>query len=169
VLATDVLSQTEAALLGGALLWAIGVPARLGTAAGLPTTGRLGLYCHWSDRGTWRVLAPWADGAAEQARSAWEAAEEDPTRLLTAYRLVVPRALPLAATAARLSARLREERTADALGGGRSARGSAGPPCPRCGSPMRERSGKRGPFWGCSTYPDCRGTRPLADEQGRED
>lgn len=32
------------------------------------------------------------------------------------------------------------------------------PSCPRCASAMVQRSGSRGPFWGCSTYPKCRGT-----------
>jgi DNA-binding helix-hairpin-helix protein with protein kinase domain len=35
------------------------------------------------------------------------------------------------------------------------------PNCPRCGSPMRRRSGKYGQFWGCSRYPSCRGTRNI--------
>lgn len=29
--------------------------------------------------------------------------------------------------------------------------------CPKCGSPMYLRSGKRGPWLGCSTFPKCRG------------
>ncbi len=33
------------------------------------------------------------------------------------------------------------------------------PTCPRCGSPMRRRSGRHGQFWGCSRYPGCKGTR----------
>ncbi len=33
--------------------------------------------------------------------------------------------------------------------------------CPRCGSPMRRRSGRYGQFWGCSRYPGCRGTRNI--------
>jgi len=33
-------------------------------------------------------------------------------------------------------------------------------PCPECGQPMQRRKGKRGWFWGCSAYPDCRATRP---------
>ncbi len=33
------------------------------------------------------------------------------------------------------------------------------PKCPECGAPMRLRNGKRGPFWGCSAYPACKGTR----------
>jgi hypothetical protein len=34
------------------------------------------------------------------------------------------------------------------------------PKCPRCGGPMRLRTGRYGQFWGCTKYPDCRGTRP---------
>lgn len=30
--------------------------------------------------------------------------------------------------------------------------------CPDCGEPMKMRTSKHGPFYGCSTYPDCRGT-----------
>lgn len=33
--------------------------------------------------------------------------------------------------------------------------------CPRCGSPMRRRSGRYGQFWGCSRYPGCKGTRKI--------
>ena len=36
------------------------------------------------------------------------------------------------------------------------------PECPQCGKPMRERQSAKGPFWGCSTYPECKGTRPAA-------
>lgn len=40
------------------------------------------------------------------------------------------------------------------------------PKCPICGKPMLKRMQKRGQkqgqeFWGCSDYPNCRGTRPL--------
>ena len=31
--------------------------------------------------------------------------------------------------------------------------------CPRCGAPMVLRSGRYGKFYGCSRYPNCRGTR----------
>lgn len=30
--------------------------------------------------------------------------------------------------------------------------------CPRCEAPMVLRKGDFDPFWGCSTYPRCRGT-----------
>ncbi|KOA96616.1 MULTISPECIES: DNA topoisomerase III [Gammaproteobacteria] len=36
-----------------------------------------------------------------------------------------------------------------------------GPVCPQCGAPTRQRSGKSGPFWSCSCYPDCKGTLPV--------
>jgi len=42
-----------------------------------------------------------------------------------------------------------------------TAPSSSEPSCPKCGSPMRLRSSKRGPFYGCSTYPECKGTRPA--------
>jgi ATP-dependent DNA helicase RecQ len=40
------------------------------------------------------------------------------------------------------------------------------PPCPLCGSRMVQRTARKGPnagndFWGCSTYPDCRGSRDI--------
>jgi restriction system protein len=35
------------------------------------------------------------------------------------------------------------------------------PECPLCGQPMRRRKSARGDFWGCSAYPDCKGTRPI--------
>jgi len=43
-----------------------------------------------------------------------------------------------------------------------STTGTSGEPsCPRCGSPMRRRSGRHGQFWGCSQYPRCKGTRKI--------
>lgn len=40
------------------------------------------------------------------------------------------------------------------------------PTCPRCGKPMVQRTARQGPragqpFWGCSAYPNCTGTRPV--------
>ena len=42
----------------------------------------------------------------------------------------------------------------------------ATPLCPRCQKPMRQRTARQGPragqpFWGCTGYPDCKGTRPC--------
>jgi restriction system protein len=43
------------------------------------------------------------------------------------------------------------------------------PACPECGMAMVRRMARRGPhsgeeFWGCSTYPTCRGTAPILDQ-----
>jgi len=52
---------------------------------------------------------------------------------------------------------------------------AAGPPCPDCGRPMRKRvprTGRRAgqPFWGCSGYPHCKGSREIGPEEaGRND
>lgn len=35
------------------------------------------------------------------------------------------------------------------------------PTCPTCGTKMTARDSQRGPFWGCPTYPKCRGTLPM--------
>ena len=40
------------------------------------------------------------------------------------------------------------------------------PLCPKCGAPMQKRFAKKGrnagnPFWSCSGYPDCKGTRSV--------
>ena len=46
--------------------------------------------------------------------------------------------------------------------------GAGPPPCPRCGDSMVPRTARRGPnpgsqFWGCSRFPECRGTRNRDD------
>lgn len=35
------------------------------------------------------------------------------------------------------------------------------PECPLCGQSMRRRMSMKGEFWGCSAFPDCKGTRPT--------
>ena len=40
------------------------------------------------------------------------------------------------------------------------------PDCPLCGKPLVLRTARKGPnagkpFWGCPTYPDCKGSRPI--------
>jgi four helix bundle suffix protein len=35
------------------------------------------------------------------------------------------------------------------------------PECPECGKKMRKRHSKRGEFWGCSAYPECKGIRSI--------
>jgi four helix bundle suffix protein len=45
--------------------------------------------------------------------------------------------------------------------------GPGAPLCPKCGNPMVQRTARAGPktgarFWGCSTFPNCTGIRPIA-------
>ncbi|MEI7902412.1 MAG: four helix bundle suffix domain-containing protein [bacterium] len=35
------------------------------------------------------------------------------------------------------------------------------PECPQCGKPMRRRTSAKGDFWGCSAFPECKGTSPA--------
>ncbi len=35
------------------------------------------------------------------------------------------------------------------------------PDCPQCGKSMRRRRSAKGDFWGCSAFPECKGTRPT--------
>ncbi|MGR0116446.1 DNA topoisomerase III [Ralstonia pseudosolanacearum] len=42
-----------------------------------------------------------------------------------------------------------------------------GPTCPLCGAPTRQRTGKTGPFWSCSRYPDCKGTVSIGSRPKR--
>ncbi|MFC1601412.1 four helix bundle protein [Candidatus Sumerlaeota bacterium] len=46
------------------------------------------------------------------------------------------------------------------------------PVCPDCGKPMSRRTARSGPragqaFWGCSGFPDCRGTRSVTEEEAK--
>jgi len=41
------------------------------------------------------------------------------------------------------------------------AEGAEAPACPKCGEAMVQRRSRRGPFWGCSKYPECKGTRSI--------
>jgi DNA topoisomerase-1 len=62
-------------------------------------------------------------------------------------------------------------RHVEPLAGGAARRSAKEPPqptgeaCDKCGKPMVMRSGRRGRFAGCSGYPKCRNTRPLAESQ----
>jgi four helix bundle suffix protein len=45
-----------------------------------------------------------------------------------------------------------------------AARDADVPACPECGKPMRKRTSAKGGFWGCTGYPECRGTRDIRAE-----
>lgn len=70
----------------------------------------------------------------------------------------------------RLAAMLGSARSAKEGAGGRAVQidpampATTNPACPSCGSSMVRRTARRGPnvgtaFWGCTTYPACKGTR----------
>ena len=56
----------------------------------------------------------------------------------------------------------------------RAATVADGPLCPLCGGAMRQRTASNGPhagqpFWGCTGYPKCKGTREVSDKSDRSD
>ena len=57
-----------------------------------------------------------------------------------------------------------ERLTAKRLEARSQAKGPA-PDCPQCGKPMRRRRSAKGDFWGCPAFPDCRGTRPVQEQE----
>jgi four helix bundle suffix protein len=72
-----------------------------------------------------------------------------------------------------------QSRKSDRSEGSDKADKSDEPRCPKCGKPMLRRTARQGPktgqpFWGCSGYPDCKGTLAVSppeksDESGRSD
>ena len=47
------------------------------------------------------------------------------------------------------------------------AKNDHAPACPVCGKPMQKRTSSRGPFWGCTGFPECKGTRPAENLENR--
>ena len=43
----------------------------------------------------------------------------------------------------------------------KSSPSSSSVKCPKCGKPLKERTGQRGSFLGCTGYPNCRHTQSL--------
>lgn len=66
------------------------------------------------------------------------------------------------------------ERLYEARTQARAAGEPDAPACPLCGEAMRKRTAGKGPnagkpFWGCSAYPDCRGTVKVSDRSAASD
>lgn len=40
--------------------------------------------------------------------------------------------------------------------------------CPECGAEMKQRDGRYGKFWGCSTWPKCKATVDVKEQERRE-
>jgi DNA topoisomerase-1 len=62
---------------------------------------------------------------------------------------------------------LRDEAARPAAGEGEAASEELGA-CPECGKRLARKSGRRGPFVGCSNYPDCKYIQPRAGAEGGE-
>jgi four helix bundle suffix protein len=72
------------------------------------------------------------------------------------------------------AARIAERERVKDLQGATERQDSRLPDCPSCGKPMVMRSARKGKtpgsqFWGCSTYPACKGTRPSEIRQCEPD
>ena len=39
------------------------------------------------------------------------------------------------------------------------------PSCPECGAIMKKRTSSHGPFWGCGSYPQCKGIRKIEEAE----
>ncbi len=163
------LSSKEAAELAAALLWAMGVPARplVATLDGVAATVPAVLH---EERDCWYWLSPWPDAPFEvhhRTVDRWRGRDDSDASgnqghsvgwdVIRHYLTLSERRLPLARAAL----------TAPPVGASASASGGSpagpAPDCPQCGGPMRERSGRNGRFWGCTRYPDCKGTVNIAD------
>jgi four helix bundle suffix protein len=92
---------------------------------------------------------------------------DDPVIVANAMLIIIGRALNM------LKSQIRTQGKAFEKTGGFSERLTAkrleareseklhSPECPECGKPMRQRRSVKGPFWGCSAFPECKGTRPV--------
>ena len=72
---------------------------------------------------------------------------------------------------ARLAARQKQDQTDPSGMTDQSGKKPKAPACPQCGKPMALRTARKGQlagsqFWGCSGYPECKGTRPLEGSDG---
>ncbi|MDX2079298.1 MAG: four helix bundle suffix domain-containing protein [Terrimicrobiaceae bacterium] len=103
---------------------------------------------------------------AERIKYARWLDDDDPVVVANAMLLIIGRALNMLKSqiasqgeafeqtggfSERLSTRRLAKRDAD----------SNAPTCPQCSSPMRRRKSAQGEFWGCASYPTCKGTRPI--------
>jgi len=115
-------------------------------------------YWTWFHREKQR-FAPWVE-------------HDDPIVAANALIILIRRAMAM------LAGQMRGQGAAFAADGGfrerltqtrleaRDAPPADAPACPLCGKPMRQRTARKGPhagepFWSCSGYPECRGTRPV--------
>jgi restriction system protein len=95
---------------------------------------------------------------------------DDATVVANAMLLIIGRALSMLKSRAGTRSQAFEgtDGAGERLPGKRvAAREKSGPPapeCPKCGKPMRRRKSAKGEFWGCSGFPECKGTRAIRQE-----
>ena len=82
-------------------------------------------------------------------------------KLLARYHEQIPDFAEVSAKLSLPAPRQRGE-AASAAAGAPEAPPAPTEPCPECGAPLAVKRGRRGPFYGCSTYPKCRFTKPIA-------
>ncbi len=99
------------------------------------------------------MAAMWAPLSASLARAASAVASAPRVRVATAPPTTAPRRAP--SKGKRGSSRARGKRPG-AKAAVRPAAEPAGQACPECGKPLVQRTGKYGPFVGCSGFPTCR-------------
>ncbi|TAE91994.1 MAG: four helix bundle protein [Verrucomicrobia bacterium] len=94
---------------------------------------------------------------------------DDPVIVANAMHLIIGRALNMLKSQISAQGKAFEEtggfnerlmsKRLEAREGQRSTEPS--PACPQCQQPMRRRKSAKGEFWGCTSYPDCKGTKPI--------
>jgi len=75
--------------------------------------------------------------------------------------------------AARIAERQKQDQADRSDVTDQSGKKQKAPACPQCGKPMALRTARKGQragsqFWGCSGYPECKGTRPLEASDGSD-
>ncbi len=110
---------------------------------------------------------PSPDGSDQPGRSD-ELGRERPRRLRPSggYRKLQEGGYSEQLAAARIAERQKQQQRP-------GAPGPAAPACPRCGKPMALRTARKGEqagsqFWGCSGFPECKGTRALEASDGSD-
>ncbi len=94
--------------------------------------------------------------------------DEDPVTVANAMLIIISRALrmlkgQIAAQGRSFEASggFSERLTTRRVEARERRRTEESPKCPQCGKPMRRRRSAKGEFWGCSAYPECKGTREV--------
>jgi four helix bundle suffix protein len=93
---------------------------------------------------------------------------EDAVIVANAMLIIIGRALNMLKSQIEAQGRAFEETggfnerlTAKRIEAREKQKNESSPNCPHCDKPMRRRMSAKGDFWGCSAFPDCKGTRPI--------